>query len=189
MDFHQLVTDKFTRGLIRRKAKQLVRRPAFFHLDGEDVAQELFLRVWQQVPKFSAAKSHIKTFVTTIVERYVANMVRDSVAQKRTPPSRLVSLSNHVCHEDGEVTSRASVISNQDAHNRLGFSPRSDEERAKLRLEVEDVLARLSPSDRDICKLLQNLSTSEAARELGLPRTTLLSRIHHIRRQFEKAGF
>ena len=72
--------DRFTRGIVRRKVKQLIGRAGFTKQDHEDLEQELFVRVLQSLPRFNPGQAHRYRFVTTVVERYVANMLRRNAA-------------------------------------------------------------------------------------------------------------
>ena len=74
--------DRFTRGIIRRKINQLVRRSGFSQQERDDLEQDLLVRVLQSLPKFDPDQAHRNKFITTVVERYVANILRDRSAGK-----------------------------------------------------------------------------------------------------------
>ena len=73
---------RFTRGIIRRKVKQLIGVAGFTKQDREDLEQELFARVLQSPPKFDPDQARSNKFVTTVVERYVANILRNKWAAR-----------------------------------------------------------------------------------------------------------
>jgi hypothetical protein len=75
--------DRFIRGIIKRKVNQLIGRAGFTLQDRESLEQELFTRVLQSLPRFNPEVAHRNKFVTAVVERYVANMLRNKKAEKR----------------------------------------------------------------------------------------------------------
>lgn len=66
--------------------------------------------------------------------------------------------------------------------------PASDPARAELALDVAAVVAGLPEDLRDLAGRLMTQSLSEAARDLGVVRSSLQRRIGRIRRLFEDAG-
>ena len=75
------------------------------------------------------------------------------------------------------------------------FSPicRCPEQRAQLifrlrKATVNDVLAQLPPELRQLADLLQDSPMAEAARILGVARTTLYGRVRKLRQRFEEKG-
>ena len=53
--------NRFSHGIVRRKAKQLVGRQGFKNDDAEDIQQNLNLRLLQNLPSFDSAKGHRNT--------------------------------------------------------------------------------------------------------------------------------
>ncbi|GIW85376.1 MAG TPA: sigma-70 family RNA polymerase sigma factor [Dehalococcoidia bacterium] len=179
--------DAFAARLIRRKARQLVGRAGFTRSDRDDIEQELALKLLKQLSAFDPGEAHWHVFVTTVVERYAASLLRDKRAEKRDH-RRATSL--HVLIETGDngPVELAETVGRREQDARLGRDPRSDEERAQLAGDVADVLADLPADLRDVAERLKHDSVSQVARDLGLPRTTLLRRMEHVRRAFEGAG-
>lgn len=165
--------DRFTRGIIHRKVKQLIGRANLAPQDREDLEQDLFVRVLQSLPRFNPDVAHRNKFITTVVERHVANILRNKSAQKRDP-RRVSSLTLTI-----EATQR-------DVH--LGRRGRSDQELAELAMDLAVVTATLPERWRTFLELRKTLTMTEVAIEMGVPRTTLYSWIPRIRRRFEKKG-
>ncbi|MCX7701853.1 MAG: hypothetical protein N2039_13325, partial [Gemmataceae bacterium] len=69
---HDILFDRFTQGLIRRKVRQLVGRDGFTAQDRDDLEQELRLRLLQNLSQFDPDQAHRNVFVTSVVERAVA---------------------------------------------------------------------------------------------------------------------
>lgn len=185
-DFHEKF-DRFTLGIIRRKVKQLITRAGFRPQDREDLEQELFARVLQSLPSFDPGQAHRNRFITAVVERFVANILRDKLAGKRDY-RRICSLnvSFDVTYE-GSIE-LADTISRREVGARLGGDPRTDEELAHLACDIADVIRKLPGELQDLAERLKTESVSEIARSMGVPRTTLNESVHRLRRRFERAG-
>ncbi len=169
----KVVLDKFTKGIIRRKIKQLVGRTGFTRQDREDLEQELLLRLLQSLHLFDPDQAHQNVFVTTVIERAVAMILRERLAKKR--------------HNGG-------VQSLDHAREKVGDSTepvdprRSHEEQIDLATDLAEVLARLPDDLRALAERLKAQSLSQAAREMGIPRSTLQRQVQRLRRCFEDAG-
>jgi RNA polymerase sigma-70 factor (ECF subfamily) len=178
-----LKLDRFSHGIIRRKAKELTGRAGFTHQDFEDLKQELELQLLKSWPSYNPKIAHRNVYIVTIVERAAANILRNKRARKRYC-QRTTFL--HAPTDSG--TSLADTISNADYDHRRGRDPRSHDELAQLRSAVAEVLLNLPPKLRDLAEQLKTKSLSEIAREMGVPRTTLNERVRRLRLVFERAG-
>lgn len=185
-DFNEKI-DRFTRGIIRRKVKQLIGRAGFKKQDREDLEQELFTRVLQSLPSFDPSKAHRNKFITTVVERYVANILRNKQAEKRDH-RRISSLNVTIEVADEGPTELAQTIGERELDARLGRCRRSDEELAELAIDLADVIATLPESRQTLLELRKTQTMSEIADEMGVPRTTLNGWMRRIRQRSEKAS-
>jgi RNA polymerase sigma factor (sigma-70 family) len=179
--------DDFAARLIRRKARQLVGMAGFTSSDRDDIEQELVLKLLKHRPAFDPAQSHWYAFVTTVVERHAATLLRNRRVERREH-RRAVSL--HVIVEDpvNGPSELGDTVSRREQDNRLSRSSRSDLDLAELCHDVAAVLAGLPPLWREACERLKHDSVSQVARDLGIPRTTLSSLVGRLRRHFEPAG-
>ena len=179
--------DPFTRGIIRRKVKQLIGRAGFTSSDREDIEQELWLKLIKHLPAFDPKKGTRQAFVVTVVERYAANIFRNKRAEKRDH-RRACSLNVTIEFTRDGPTELAQTISDRELDARLGRDRRSDEERADLAMDLDNVIATLPEDWQTLLELRKTQTISEVAREMGVPRTTLNGRILRIRQRFEDAG-
>jgi RNA polymerase sigma factor (sigma-70 family) len=151
----------------------LVSRAGFTSQDREDLEQELILRLLQSLHLFDPGQAHRNVFVTTVIERAVAMILRERLAKKR----------------DSGV-----VRSFDQGQTKAGTSPEpvdprpSDQEAFDLASDLAEVLARLPDDLRALAERLKSQSVSQAARDLGVPRTTLQRRVERLRKTFEDAG-
>ncbi len=179
--------DRFIRGIIRRKVKQLIGRAGFTSQDREDLEQEMFVRVLQSLPRFNPDRAHRNKFVTTVVERYVANILRNKQADKRDH-RRICSLNVTIEVAEEGPTELAQTIGDRELDARLGRQRRSECELVQLALDLADVMATLPDNWRTLLELRKTQTMADIARELGVPRTTLNEWMRRIRKRFEKAG-
>lgn len=179
--------DRFTRGIIRRKTSQIIGRAGFTHQDRDDLQQELVLRVLQSLPSFDPDQAHRNVFVTTVIERYVRNVLRNKRAGKRDH-RRISSLNVMIDGTDDGPIELAQTISQRELDARRNRNPRSDEELAHLAQDMTEVIATLPTELRDLAERLKTQNVSEIARDMGIPRTTLHESVRRLRRRFERAG-
>ena len=185
-DFNEKV-DRFARGIIRRKINQLIGRAGFTEQDRKDLEQELILRLLQSLPSFDPNHAHRNVFTTTVIERYVANILRNKRAMKRD--HRRVS-SLHVMVDIGEEDKieMTQNISQRELDAQRGCHPRSDEELAQLVQDLAEAMAKLPDELRELAERLKTETVSEIARDKGIARTTLNESVRRLRRRFENAG-
>lgn len=174
--------------LIRHKARQLARNEGFTPQDIEDIRQDLIVDLLERLPKFDATKSAYNTFVDRIVNRKVARLMRDRNCEKRDPRREACSLNEYIDDGEGGTVERSQTIAAEEADRRLGRQARSNQETAELVLDVEAVLKRLPDNLRTPCELLKTGSIADAARAMGVPRTTLNDHVKKLREFFEAAG-
>lgn len=174
--------------LIRHRARRLVATTGFAPDDIEDIRQDLILDLLERLPKFDPTKAAHEMFVVSIIDHKVAALIRDRNCEKRDPRREECSLNE--CIDDGEGGSveRVQTIAAEEAARRLGRQVRSDQETAELALDLEDVLKRLPDNLRRLCELLKTGSIADAARAMGVPRTTLNDHVKKLREFFEAAG-
>jgi RNA polymerase sigma-70 factor (ECF subfamily) len=179
--------DQVARDLVRRKARRLVGRAGLKVQDRDDLEQELHLRVQQHLTAFDPARGDLRAFLWTLIEHAGANLLRDRRAAKRDP-RRTASLQQPVQVGDEGPTDLAQTVG-QDAYDaRRQRAPRSPEELAQLDNDLADVLARLPPELRQLADELKVSSVAEAARVLGVARTTVYGRMRRLRQLFEDQG-
>ena len=178
---------RFANGIIRRKVGQLIGRYGFKEQDREQLEQELTLRLLNSLRSFDPKQSHRNAFVTTIVERNVATIIRDRQAEKRD--DRNVSSLNVTCRngEFGPVE-LAQLIGQSEVDAQRGRQTRTHEQVVDLGNDIADIVARLPADLRDLAEQLKTKSLVQIARETGVTRASLRKHFDQLREIFEKAG-
>lgn len=186
-DNFNLGKDRFTRGLIRRKVKQLIGRAGFTEQDREDLEQDLFVRVLESLPRFNPDQGHRYSFVTTVVKGCAANILRSRQAKKRDDRQiRSLNVTVEIAGQ-GQIE-LAQIIDERPLDARLGRHRRPHIELAQLRMDLADLSATLPESWHTLLELRKTRTMTEAAREMGVPRTTLNNLMRRVRQRFEQAG-
>lgn len=137
--------------------------------DVEDLAQEVFLRLFRGLPGFRHEAS-----VQTFLYRIIVNVVRDQW-HRRQPARRTVSI-------DAEPALRASLASPwQDPSIRL--------DQAGMLGALDQCLAALDVEERAALTLFhqEGLSYDQIAAALGLPLGTVKTRLHRGRARLREA--
>lgn len=180
--------DPFARGYTRRLAWRLIAERVYAPQDLDDIMQDLTLALLECRDRFDPAKSRWTYFVKTVLDRRAVSLRRWRLAQSRGAAQVVTSLSLLVADAEGQGVELARQISETEACSRRMTEHRDPLEQVRLSLSLQDARATLSPELVEICNLLAQRSVAEAARELKVPRTTLISRLKDVRRQFAKAG-
>ncbi len=164
--------DHLASDLIRRLAQGTAARMHHSGYTAQDVEQEFHALLCE---KFSACDLRLgdgRGFVSTLLRRHGANLVRACRAQKRR--ARGTAWKNlsqaelqQTCHD---------VLR---AH--LGVNAPDEGARAGLRVDVDQCLKRLPRSLRIIARGLMEQGPTELAERLGISRFTLRRRIQQLR--------
>jgi RNA polymerase sigma-70 factor (ECF subfamily) len=139
-----------------------------------DVVQEAFLKAYRSLDRFEGRSSFYTWFY-----RVVMNLCID--AKRRQPPGRTVEWDEAQALEAPVGTGLDAV----DPARQQASGPAGDLERAELREIIRRAIEDLPDDARQTLLLreVDGLSYSEIAKSLGIPKGTVMSRLHHARRQ------
>lgn len=164
--------DPVTAGLIRCKTGQILRQTRLPRAERADVEQALTLALLQRLSKFDAAAGERDAFVRMVLRQATINVLRHYRAAKRS--ADVVSLEAFLRTETDEPLEPA--------------APPAAVEYADATIDVAAALAALPAELLAIAEELLRCSRAEAARNLGLARSTLNERVREIRAAFEARG-
>ena len=171
------LTSRISRNISIRAAR-LARSGAVPHMDLEDIEQELRLDLIRRAGNFDPAKASFDTFA----DRVLANRVSSLASPTRAlcAERAMQSLDAPVGDDGGEggltlsdVLPETSALDPVDVFS-LTHGP-------GLRGDVGRLLAALCPASRRVAIAVSHLSVAEAARALGLHRSTVYERLAAIR--------
>jgi len=139
-----------------------------------DVVQAAFLKAYRSLDRFEGRSSFYTWFY-----RVVMNLCID--AKRRQPPGRMVEWDEGHALEAPVGTGLDAV----DPARQLASGPADDLERAELRETLQRAIEALPDDARQtlILREVDGLSYSEIAKLLGIPKGTVMSRLHHARRR------
>jgi RNA polymerase sigma factor (sigma-70 family) len=177
----------FTIKVVRKYASQLIKRGCFSEDERGAVEQELMSKVLENWPKFDESVGHYKSFVCTVVSNSSLNLSRSLDAKCRG--SRPVSLSSVIQDPFEGATELSQTIGENELDRRLERKPRlSPTDRVALLHDLQKVMATLTSKQADLVERLKTQSLAQIATELGIPRSTLGSRLAVIREKLREAG-
>lgn len=178
--------DSYAAFFVTIKAKVLIRTPHYTIDDIEDIKQELLLAYLLAWPSFDPEKGNPKSFVKAIINNRAAEMLREAEAQKRWTGLKTLSLSTPLA-EDTDATLGDLVTSEESLWGDV-FGAQSHGA-AEQKIDHERMLAALPKDLRQTYRLLMEHSVTEAAEILGVPRTTMSSRLKKLKKFMEEQGF
>lgn len=173
--------DGFTISLVRSKARQLLRRPEFRKFARTDIEQELVLYLLKRIKKYDPEKSRQK-FVSYLIKRAVADLIRYQKARMRDEERCGLSLNDEITEKNGEC---AELLECCDA--RAGKNALPPEELALLAGDLAALLGKEPEQIQRFCRLLSEGTVSNAAREMGIHRSTAYEWLEQLRQKFANA--
>lgn len=179
--------DPSAQELIRSKLRKLAAKTPFTQQHSEDLEQELYLAVYRGTKKVRLSPERRLAYLTKLIDNRIIDFLRRSYAGKRDY-RRLRSLHVLVEEEDGVFVEVGATFGERTHDRRRQRQARPGQGIAELRLDVADVLRRLSPQLRELAEALASKSLPEIARETGVPRSTLQGAVAKLRRIFERAN-
>ncbi len=182
MELHE---DPFFRTVVSQKASLLIAMRVVVASDREDIEQTLYCDLLAAMSRFDPNKGHRNVFVTVVLDRSVADIVRRHRAQKRS--GKPVSLSTMVCSDD-ELVELSQCITIADLSRRFGTQPITAQQQAELRRDIETAINHLPEKVRRLAKMLRSYSPTESATRMGIPRNALYFRRAQLRSAMKKAG-
>lgn len=180
-----VLSDKFTRGIIRRKAGQIVKRAGYSEQDLESIEQALLTKVIEAMPSFDPKIAHRNVFVTTVVERQTGTLIRDGASPFRGQVQSL----NVLVPVPGELpTDLQYTLEESVSDARLQLARKPVNELNDLASDLAIAISRLPEQWQRMLELRKTHSLPQVAEIMGVPRSTLRVWISQIAEQFEAEG-
>ncbi|QDU23753.1 helix-turn-helix domain-containing protein [Urbifossiella limnaea] len=165
-DPEAVVRDPAVRALIRIHAARVARAVPPRVADRDDVAQHLTAVLLAGLPAYDPARLPLVEFARVVVGRGAAGLVRRHRAARRNP-------------------AREAAVDVAGAADHRGRGPAG----ADLAADVADLLAALPPPLRAAAEaVMAARNIADAARTLGVHRTTLSERLRVVRARHARPG-
>jgi len=182
---NQTKLDPFTRNFVRKCARQLVGRFGFKQQDREDIEQSLYLKLAKRLRTADPDDPKWKALLAISARRHIVSLIRVREAEKRNH-RRSCSINVRIGGPEGTVELSATVTSSEIPSHRRQME-RSEQEQLELAMDVNDCIAEIADGDqREFLERLKTDSIAQVARDMDIPRTTLNSWLHGLRKKFEK---
>lgn len=165
--YDELVTRH--RGRIFAMVRNMIHNEA----DAWDLAQEVFIKAWNALPRFEA-KARFSTWLFRIAHNTVYDWTR-----KRRPES--AGELNDEIFERSRIEAGASTAPSE------AEAPDASLQHGELRAKIEAALAKLSPEHREavVLKDVQGLSYKEIADAMDCTLGTVMSRLFYARQKLQ----
>lgn len=182
--------EEYAARTVRCTARWMVGRGGFTREDVEDLEQELMTDLLQRLARFDPARAGRQTFIARVVENHAAKLLAARNTTRRAWTRDAVPLDDASDTNGGGRHRGCCAALADDADRRPGaMARRTAFEQVDLRVDVEVVVAGLAPELRTLSERLLTESLSDAARALGVPRSTLYRHMALLRGRFEDAGY
>lgn len=159
----------FANVVIRTEVKKLRERGVIQRTDEEDISSELMAHLLEVWPRLDPRRGSPEAFINQVVGTRLVSILRHRRAQKRRGTTRSIDADD------------ARAVEHPCSSDRW---PRQID----LRVDLEIAYGMLTSPQRELCdQLLWDVLTS-AAKDLGLPRSTLRYAALKIRKVFRDAG-
>ena len=99
-----------------------------------------------------------------------------------------MSLDQEVLDGEGRSIRMAETIAREDCLRYLGRTSRPPAELQDLRIDLQEVMARLPEKHRALCEHLIRKTVIEISEETGIHRNTVYYALQNLRGAFEEAG-
>jgi len=176
-------------GYCRKVARKLVKDGVYTRDDLEDLIQDLLLALLESRDAYDPAKARWTYFVKTVVDRKAISLRRAQSTESRGSTLVVASLNVLVVDGEGKRVELAQQVCQEERGLRRGIEHSDGQSQLERSLNVADIVSQLDEELATICRLLAEKSVAEVARELKIPRTTLISRLAKVRERFVAAGF
>lgn len=170
---------------IERKVKVYIKKGYFAQRDREDLIQECCMHWFSRRGQYQAGKASLNTFMERVLDNKLCDLAKREQTDKRKVNRSALSLDEELQHGDeADNRTRADKVTRDPWKG-----PRDAFSQADRALAVAEVLKKLTPAQRELCRLfMEGCSVSEASVLLSRPRSTIYDEISRIRELFEKAG-
>lgn len=142
----------------------------------DDLRHDMAAEVLQALRRFDQDLASRRTFINRVLDRFVLHTKRARCTRMRRPWEAPVGL-------DDVYIGFEPVVNDPPA------GERDEQDLRELRLDIQQVMARMPEKLQKIAIVLMTCSGREAAEELGIGTSSLYRAIERIRQHFIEAGY
>lgn len=170
-------------GIATNAIERLRKDWACLRMEGfEDLIQECLIHWHFSKDDYDPlAGTNRRTFMVRVVEHKLRHIIEKLTAGKRKASIDNISLDERISDEEDSPTNLDQLPVDEEYFSNLRLS-------AELKIDLSRTYQKLSPKQRELCRLLgqEGLSIQEASQVLKTPRGTLYEDIKRIKAIFQK---
>lgn len=175
----------FAAKLIENRVRSLSGLTGRWHLDPDDLRQELWSELARKWPSFNPARGSEHAFIRHVVLSKIAKLLEHAEAQCRDYRLNACSLEEQAIDADGDEATIGKIIDIEDLLPLVGLGSSSPWPIGDLRVDLESAMEVLDQAEADLCNDLLELTILEISQLRGIPRGTIYDTLRRIR---EKLG-
>ena len=167
----------------RRLCQELARTSTS---DVEDIHQDLGLEIWRRAPSYNPDRGPFEAYASVVARSRAKNL-----RAARHAGIRDWRRTTFFCNELSALESsklKVDQVSDDVYRSRLGSQPHPACDRRDLAIDLRRALSKLPRRLRSVAETLAVHTKADAARKLGIARSTLYLLIKEIRQRFEADG-
>jgi RNA polymerase sigma factor (sigma-70 family) len=163
IDLEHELSRGFARTLIRAMVINTSQRLRLTREDREDFEQTLAMGLVQRFSQFDAQRATWEGFALVVLRSCLSTEIKRFCRERQREPIAVENCDEFLSDDDRE------------------------QKQTELQLDLQSLLARLSPEQRELCReVSQADSVRAASRQLDVPRRTLRDRLRRIRERMQK---
>lgn len=170
--------------IARRIAQEFKRRWRYLTKDDTDDLLQECLTHWLSVRSRRVFENddQKRSFLRRVIKNKLMDLVRESGTHKRRTIQESISL-NAPIDEEG-------AFSFLDKLSEMKAGPVNEVRDAELRMDLDAALQKLSPRQRELCRLMleEGMSVNEASKRFKTYRSEIYREVERIRGIFEREG-
>lgn len=182
-----VANDNFSRGIIRRKVRQIAQRSGYSEQDLESLEQTMLTKLIEAMPSFDPEIAHRKVFITTVVERHAGTLIKKGATPKNGP-GRAQSLNVLVFVPGDLPTELQYTLDEATGGERLQIERKPSRDLSDLVSDVDIAISTLPEPWQRMLELRKSHSMLQVSELMGVPRSTLRHWMEQVAEQFEAAG-
>ncbi len=179
----------YVKYFIRRKAKQLCRKPGFNLSEEEDLAQDLTLFLWAKADQYDPSRgASPNTFANRVINSGAKMILRARGRIKCAAGFSALSLQSDCVEIDGKLVPLEEVAQGCDLERRGVAGPPDPIATLENREAIDLALNALDPAVADLARRTSEQTVNAMHEETGTSRRQLNNAIKLTRETFEDFG-
>lgn len=180
--------DPYAVKVIQVKSRKIVGVPGFSADDVEDIEQDLAIHLTEQIPNFDHNKSKWETFVNSVLDNKIKDILKHKFADKRSSLQSDCSLNTPFSSLDNDGVEVIETVRNQDLPWNRFLDCITDYEACEFRADFIEAVRKLPLRLQSLLIQLTEDNISDISKTTGIPRGTIYEHIKELRQHLSNSG-